>query len=66
MTVSRSKIRSTAALLVAECWEGGEVNVTQLAESGAHELGHDEWLDDSTHAVWDVAIAVAEEVGGLR
>ena len=36
-----------------------EVNATTLAEIAAQELGHDEWLDDETHWIWDVAMDVA-------
>lgn len=38
----------------------GEVNTTQLAENAAHEFDHDEWLDDETHWVWDLAVDVVE------
>ena len=27
---------------------------TAMAECVAHDMGHDEWLDDETHIVWDV------------
>lgn len=40
----------------------GEVNVTQLSEACAEDLDHDEWLDDSTHIVWDLAVVVSERV----
>lgn len=36
-----------------------------LAEDAAHELGHDEWLDDEHHEVWEVANEIAEEEGLL-
>jgi hypothetical protein len=39
----------------------GEVNMTALAEVVAHELDHDEWLDDPNHELWSIALAVAEE-----
>lgn len=42
------------------------VNLTELAEAAAHELGHDEWLDDETHEVWDIAITVAEKADPER
>lgn len=38
----------------------GEVNCTALAEACAHAHGHDEWLDDETHEVWDAALDAAE------
>jgi len=31
-------------------------NYTVAAEYCADELGHDEWLDDSDHVLWDVAV----------
>lgn len=30
---------------------------TQLAEATAIALGHDEWLDDETHWIWDLALS---------
>lgn len=33
----------------------GEVNMTRLAENTAWEMGHDEWLDDESHWIWDLA-----------
>ena len=36
-------------------------NDTALAENAAHHADsedHDEWLDDSTHWVWDLAIEI--------
>jgi len=36
----------------------GELDFTSLAEHCAQELGHDEWLDDETHFVWDAAVEV--------
>jgi len=32
-----------------------EVNLTNLAESAASELGQDQWLDDYDHEIWDIA-----------
>lgn len=37
----------------------GEVNMTGLSELVAHDLGHDEWLDDEGHWVWDVIADIA-------
>ena len=36
-----------------------ECNATELAENVAHALNHDEWLDESTHPLWDIAADVA-------
>lgn len=36
-------------------------NTTALAEDAAHnalEVDHDEWLDDETHWLWDLALLV--------
>jgi len=44
-----------------DLWEGGEVNYTRLAENAAWHFDHDEWLDDETHWVWDVALEAGEE-----
>ncbi len=40
----------------------GEVNCTGLAEATAHALGHDEWLDDPDHKVWEMAVHVANSI----
>ena len=34
----------------------GFENATELAEFAAHEFGHSEWLDDSDHWIWELAI----------
>lgn len=47
-------------------WQGGEINLTTLAEDVAWTLCHSEWLDDPAHPVWEVVIEVAQEAGGLR
>lgn len=62
MENTNSQIRRTMRSLVSDCVDSltGEINLTQLAENTAHELGHDEWLDDSTHIVWDLAADMAE------
>lgn len=39
-------------------WE--QVSLTELAETAALELGHDEWLDDPDHLVWDWALEVTD------
>ena len=31
-------------------------NCTFLAEAIAHELDHDEWLDEETHWIWGFAV----------
>ena len=36
-------------------------NATSLAEDAAHnalENDHDEWLDDESHWIWDIAIEI--------
>jgi len=44
--------------LFSDC---GEVNCTKLAEEAAKHLDHDEWLDDETHWIWDMAFEVADD-----
>lgn len=34
----------------------GELCCTMLVEACSHALGHDEWLDDLFHDVWDIAL----------
>ena len=64
--ILRKQILSKARALREDHWERGEINLTTLAEDVAWELGHDEWLDDSTHLLWEVVVDAAEEVSGLR
>ncbi len=33
----------------------GDLIMTLLVEACAHSFNHDEWLDDETHIVWDIA-----------
>lgn len=35
--------------------EYGPDEMCQAAENCANELGHDEWLDDPDHLVWEIA-----------
>jgi hypothetical protein len=41
--------------------EWDAVNMTTLAEAIAHELHHDEWLDDETSKIWDIAFEIGVE-----
>jgi len=34
---------------------------TELAENVAHELDHDEWLDEEDHYVWEAALLAFDE-----
>lgn len=36
-------------------------NYTKIAEGCAIALNHDEWLDDKTHWIWDLAIEVLDQ-----
>ncbi len=38
--------------------ETGELNCTELCEAAAYNYGHDEWLDDHTHEIWDFATEI--------
>lgn len=42
----------------------GLTSATTIAETVAHDLKHDEWLDDETHPVWDIAAEVAAATDG--
>ena len=35
-------------------------NCTRLAEFVAEDLGHEEWLGEETHPVWDIAVDVMQ------
>ena len=51
-------IRELRDLDHPDLWDCGEVNCTRLAENAAWEFDHDEWLDDETHWVWDLAVDI--------
>lgn len=38
----------------------GEPEFTQIAEGAANVFGHDEWLDDELHWIWEEAILAFE------
>lgn len=48
-----------------EIWQDGEVNCTHLAENTAWALNRDEWLDDETHWIWDMAVGEASRAERL-
>lgn len=37
-----------------------DASATALAESAAITLGHDEWLDDPEHWIWDLALSIGD------
>jgi hypothetical protein len=37
-------------------------NWTEAAQCCADALGHEEWLDDSDHVLWDIAIDFSHDV----
>ena len=39
-----------------------DINLTRLAEGTADHFNHDEWLDDESHWVWDLAVDAVEEI----
>jgi hypothetical protein len=53
------KAKAAAERDLRELGENDEANATQIAENVAHEMDHDEWLDDETHWIWDVAMDAA-------
>lgn len=65
-SVLRKSILREARALRENHWDRGEINLTALAEDVAWSLGHDEWLDDPEHLLWEVVADAAEEVGGIR
>jgi hypothetical protein len=48
-------------LLVRDDKQSYVGNMTKLAEDAAHEMCHDDWLDDETHEIWELAELVATE-----
>ena len=42
--------------------EFGEVNYTALAEELASQFNKEEWLDDETHWIWDLAIEAGDYI----
>ena len=57
----RKRIAKVMHRLIEEDADAYRDDSTGLAEDAAHEMGHDEWLDDSNHIVWEVANEVADE-----
>ncbi|MFA4971256.1 MAG: hypothetical protein WC683_01500 [bacterium] len=53
------KAQAAATRELRDLEDDEEANATQIAENVAHDLGHDEWLDDDTHWIWDVAMDAA-------
>ena len=45
--------------------DDADLNATGLAELTAEALGHDDWLDDEGHWIWEVAVEVFEWAGKL-
>lgn len=62
----RNFMRNELYDLDSEVWEQGEVNYTRLAEEAAHYFDYDEWLDDETHWVWDLALKEGERAEKAR
>ncbi len=62
---SKKAIAKVMRRLIEDGREDYFENSTGLAEDAAHEMGHDEWLDDEHHEVWEVANEIAEEEGLL-
>lgn len=61
----KKRIAHVMRRLIEDDREAYFENSTGLAEDAAHEMGHDEWLDDEHHEVWEVANEIAEEEGLL-
>ncbi len=55
------KAKAHAVRELRDLGDGDEANATQIAENIAHEMDHDEWLDDHTHWIWDVAMDAASK-----
>ena len=53
------KAKAAAERELRDLDENDEANATQIAENVAHEMDHDEWLDDETHWIWVVAMDAA-------
>ena len=50
-------------IMLAERADYPQMDATQLATLTALELGHDEWLDDETHWIWELAVELTAEEG---
>jgi len=59
-TALKPQAKKLMRTLVSECVDRScnEVNYTLLAENTAHALDRDEWLDDETHWIWELAVDV--------
>lgn len=61
MSIENDVRRLMLALLddtTSPAWDGGQVSYSGLAEETARRYFHEEWLDDETHWIWDLAIEV--------
>ena len=52
--------KSARELMRSYLQEEPGANLTELAEYAAIELDEDQWLDDSEHWIWDVAIECSD------
>lgn len=62
----RNEVADVMRKHVGESRETYVGDTTSLAEDAAHDLDHDEWLDDPHHDVWEIAVLVAGEEGLLE
>lgn len=56
--IIRKKVRKHMFELMRKT---NEFTATTLVEQTARDLNYDEWLDDDTHFVWDIAVDVVEK-----
>ena len=50
-------------IMLRDLRENHEITLTAMAENAAIELENDEWLDDSDHWIWELAVEVCDEQG---
>ena len=48
-----------SAIMSACLIETPRMQATTLAEQAASDMDHDEWLDEETHWIWDLALAMS-------
>lgn len=60
-TVTEGHLNTHARRLMRQAiLDDPALHLTALAELTANALGHDDWLDDEGHWIWELALQVAE------
>lgn len=53
--------RRARDIMRMELLDDPDLSFTELAERTAIEMGHDEWLDDETNWIWELALKEGDQ-----